>query len=67
VTHEKGVLPRDREDVPPEAVLDKVRIPFVQKATITHKGQTQEASPSTGLAGVSWSATSRCPSASRSW
>jgi uncharacterized protein (TIGR02266 family) len=53
VTHEKGVLPRDREDVPPEAVLDKVRIPFVQKASITHKSETQEAfTIDVGLAGV---------------
>lgn len=53
MTHEKAVLHRDREDVPPEAVLDKVRIPFVQKATITHKGATQEAfTIDVGLSGV---------------
>jgi len=47
------VLPRDREDVPPEPVLDKVRIPFVQKATLTHKGAVQEAfTIDVGLSGV---------------
>jgi len=47
------VLPRDREDVPSELVLEKVRIPFVQKASLTHKGVTQEAfTIDVGLTGV---------------
>jgi Tfp pilus assembly protein PilZ len=53
VTEKKGVPPRDREEVPPEEVLDKVRIPFVQKAAVTCKGVTQEAfTIDVGLTGV---------------
>lgn len=44
---------REREDVPSEQILDKVRIPFVQKASVTCKGVTQEAfTIDVGLAGV---------------
>ena len=47
------MLPSDREDLPPESVLDKVRIPFVQKATITHRGAAQEAfTIDVGLSGI---------------
>lgn len=53
VTEKKAVLPRDREELPPEPVLDKVRIPFVQKASISHRGGSQEAfTIDLGLAGV---------------
>jgi Tfp pilus assembly protein PilZ len=53
VTEEKAVLPRDREDIPSDEILDKVRIPFVQKASLTCKGVTTEAfTIDVGLAGV---------------
>ena len=53
MTREKNAQPHDREDVPSEPVLDKVRIPFVQKATITHKGSAQEVfTIDVGLEGV---------------
>ncbi|HXB56519.1 MAG TPA: PilZ domain-containing protein [Vicinamibacteria bacterium] len=38
----KAVLPNAEEGVPPESVLRKLRIPFVRRATLTHKGGTQE-------------------------
>jgi Tfp pilus assembly protein PilZ len=53
VTEEKAAQPRTRDAVPPDKILTKVRIPFVQKATITHKGKSQEAfTIDVGLAGV---------------
>src|SRR5258708_21433401 len=38
----KAVLHNAEEGVPPESVLRKLRIPFVRRATLTHKGGTQE-------------------------
>jgi uncharacterized protein (TIGR02266 family) len=53
VTGKKSVAPSDRDALPAEPVLDKVRIPFVQKASIEHRGATQEAfTIDVGLAGV---------------
>jgi Tfp pilus assembly protein PilZ len=53
VTEQKSVPSRDREEVPADQILDKVRIPFVQKASVTWKGTTQEAfTIDVGLAGV---------------
>lgn len=54
MTREKSAPPQGREeDIPSEPVLDKVRIPFVQKATLTHKGSAQEVFIiDVGLAGV---------------
>jgi hypothetical protein len=42
-----------REGDPPEAVLRKIRIPFVQRATLTHRGASEEVFIiDVGLAGV---------------
>jgi len=53
VTEKKGVRAGEGAAVPSELVLDKVRIPFVQKATLTHEGATFEAfTIDVGLAGI---------------
>ncbi len=49
----KVAVADSREGDPPEEVLRRIRIPFVQRATLTHRGASEEAFIiDVGLAGV---------------